>query len=328
MQRIELRGSYEAIGHQQALPPGTWNPPPPAPHMLRFAKRCEESLAQHGPELLDEIRGMARASEIDYDTLLTFLVTIPFNPEEVRGCTVVAVLPERTASGSTLFGRNFDFFHDASEQGATTYRTYPQERYASVGNCDIWVGREDGLNAAGLFVGQSACFLPGLQPGLTFWFVGRLLLDRCATVNEGLEFLHRVPHAGSWTYLLADAGGNAAVVEPTVDGVEVRYADDGLLIMTNHALCPRWAGRESFVPPDSRPRYERLRELLGGNEPVTAEVVKRALRDHEGLICSHGAHFPNRSFGTIWSVAGSPGDRYLEIASGYPCQSEYDMVTF
>lgn len=328
MYRIELRGSYEAMGRQQALPPGTWSPPPPAPHMLRFAKKCEESLAQHGPELLDEIRGMAKASEIDYDTLLTFLVTVPFDPEEVRGCTVVAVLPERTATGRTLVGRNYDFFHDVSEQGATTYRTYPEGRYASVGNCDTWVGREDGLNEAGLFVGQAACFVPGLQPGLTFWFVGRLLLDRCATVDEGLELLHQVPHTGSWTYLLADAAGHALVVEPTVEGVEVRHAEDGLLIMTNHALCPRWAGRESFVPPDSRLRYERLRALLGGSGPATAEVVRNALRDHEGQVCSHGAHFPDRSFGTIWSLVGSPGERHVEIAAGYPCQAEYQRVTF
>jgi len=326
--RIELRGSYVEIGRQQALPPGVWNPPPPDPNVLRFAKRCEESLAQHGPELLEEIGSFAAASGLDYDTFLTFLTTTPLDPHEMRACTVVAVLPERTADGCTIVGRNYDFFHDVSEQGATTYVTYPQGRYASLGDCDIWIGREDGLNEAGLFMGQAAAFMPGLQPGLTFWFVGRLLLDRCASVEEGLELLHRVPHAGSWTYLLADAAGNAAVVEPTVEGVEVRYPKDSLLIMTNHAVCPRWAGREKFVPADSHPRYERLRALLGGGEAITVDAIKAALRDHEGLVCSHGEHFPDRKFGTLWSVAAQPGERRLEIAAGYPCQAEYETIEF
>jgi hypothetical protein len=232
--------------------------------------------------------------------------------------------------GRPIVGRNYDFFHDVSEEGATTTRTYPAGRYASLGDCDIWVGREDGLNEAGLFVGIAAFFVPGVQPGLTFWLIARMVLDRCATVDEGVALIQSVPHAGSWTYLLADRSGRAAAVEPTVAGVAVRYPDPegGLLIMTNHAVCPAWAGREAFVPPDSHPRYNRLRELLGGDKRVSVDDVKQAMRDHEGLVCSHGAHFPDRRFGTLWSVVGQPGDRQLDIAAGYPCQAEYQTVSF
>ena len=127
MNRIDLRGSYSQMGRQQALPPGVWNAPPPDPDVLRFARRCEESLALHGPELLEEIRGFAEASGIDYDTFLTLVTTAPFDPDEMRAstalaaCSVVAVLPERTAEGRTIVGRNYDYFHDISEEPATTY---------------------------------------------------------------------------------------------------------------------------------------------------------------------------------------------------------------
>jgi predicted choloylglycine hydrolase len=222
--------------------------------MLRFAKQCEDLMAQHAPELLQEIRGIAEAADIDYDALLAFTVTIPFDPDEMHSCTVLAIAPERAVDGRPIVGRNYDFFHDTSEEPAGTYRIYPERRHASVGNCDIWVGREDGLNEAGLFVGQAAFFMPGLQPGLTFWFIVRLVLDRCTSVDEGLDLILGLPHAASWTYLLADASGKAAVVEPSVYGIEVRYPKDGLLVMTNHAVCPRWVGKEAFVPPDSHPR--------------------------------------------------------------------------
>jgi len=337
MHQVQLRGSYEQMGrqHGRSLKQAGLDLPPPDPKMLRFARQCEGLVGQFAPELLDELHGLAEASEVDYDTLLTVTLTAPYDASEVpvedvpaAGCTVLAVLPERTVDGRPIVGRNYDFFHDVSEEGATTYRTYPEGRYASLGNCDIWVGREDGLNEAGLFVGQAAFFMQGLQPGLPFWFVVRLILDRCATVEEGLALITRLPHAASWTYLLADRAGQAAVVEPTVEGIAARYPEDGLLVMTNHAVCREWAGREAFVPPDSHPRYRRLREMLGGERLVDVEAVKAALRDHQGLVCSHGAHFPERQFGTLWSVVGHPGERQLEIAAGYPCQAEYRAVSF
>jgi predicted choloylglycine hydrolase len=330
MREIELRGSYREMGRQQGRILKGMALTTPEPRRLRFAQQCERAMERHAPEMLEELQGLAEAAELDYETLLALSTTAPFDDEELpaANCTVLAVLPERTVDGRPIVGRNYDFFHDVSAEGATTYRTYPAGRYASLGDCDIWVGREDGLNEAGLFVGQAAFFMRGLQPGLTFWFVGRILLDRCATVEEGLALLHQVPYAGSWTYLLADRSGGAAVVEPTAQGVEVRYPEDGLLVMTNHAVCPRWAGKEDFVPPDSHPRYDRLCALLGGERRVDVEMVKAALRDHEGLVCSHGAHFPQRKFGTLWSVVGRPGERQLEIAAGNPCQAAYRVMSF
>lgn len=332
MDQMKLRGSYAQIGVQQGqiLKKVGFQLPPPEPKALRFAKQCEEIMKQYAPELLEEMHGLSEAAEIDYDALLTLSITAPYDSDELPAgsCSVVAVMPERTANGKTIVGRNFDFFYDVSQEGATTYITCPDQRYASLGNCDIWVGREDGINEAGLFFAQTAFFMQGIQPGITFWFLGRMVLDRCATVEEGLKLLCEVPHSGSWTYLLADAKGKAAVVEPTIEGVVVRYPEDGLLTLTNHAVCKEWAGKEAFVPPDSHPRYDRLKTLLGERRDVDIESVKAAMSDHEGLVCSHGAHFPERKFGTLWSVVAQPGDRHMEIAAGNPCETEYQKISF
>jgi predicted choloylglycine hydrolase len=284
-------------------------------------------MVRYAPDLLEELRGVSDGSGIPYEPLLTSMLTIPY-VDVLRGCTVIAVTPERTREGEPIVGRNYDFFHDVSEDNATTYICYPHGRYASVGNCDIFVGREDGLNEKGLFAAMAAFFYPGLAPGLTFWFIIRLILDRCATVEEGVELLKKLPHASSYTYLLADALGKAVVAEPTVEGMEFRYPRNGLLMMTNHAICERWAGKEKFVPQDSRPRYESIERLLGRGQSVGREDMKKTLGDHEGFICSHGHHFPERKFGTLWSVVGCPGERQLEIAGGHPCRVEYRKVKF
>ena len=61
---------------------------------------------------------------------------------------------------------------------------------------------------------------------------------------------------------------------------------------------------------------------------LTLTMPKAVLRDHDGLVCSHGAHFPDLKFGTLWSVAGKPGDRSLDLAAGLPCHNRYETVAF
>lgn len=332
MYHARLRGSYERMGQQQGRPLKRigFTLPPPEEKMLRFARRCEEILAQHTPELLDEIRGLAEAAELDYDALATLALTAPFDPGKVPSCSIAAVMPGRTVGGRLIVGRNYDMFYDVSKDGATTFRTYPQGGNASVGNCDIWVGREDGLNEAGLFVGMTGIHLPGLKPGLAFWFIVRHILDRCATVDEAVEFIQDAPHAQSAAYLLADGSGKGVVAETTTEGVELRYPEDGLLILTNHAVCPALAGKdsESTCLADSHSRYNRLRESLEGSQVVDVEAVKQALSDHEGGVCSHGVDPSGRRYGTLWSLVGCPGERKLDIAEGHPCRAKYRTVSF
>ncbi len=326
MIHLDLTGDYAQIGeqHGQAINAGgDFTLSPPNPETLSFVRQCEEVMERFAPELLEEMQAFARAAGVDYDALATVSITAPLRTTGLPSCTVLALAPERTADGRLIFGRNYDFLYNVLP--GFTYRTHPKDRYASLGNCDIWIGREDGLNEAGLFVAMAATMLPGFQPGLTFWFVVRMILDRCATVDEGLEIIQSVPHAQSRNFLLADRFGKAVVAETTIEGVEVREPEDGLLIITNHAASPALAEREAFIPPDSHSRYNRLRELLGGDGQVDLEMVKSALRDHEGLLCSH---WPDGTGGTLWSVVGHPDERQFELAEGHPCDTPYQTVSF
>jgi len=62
-------------------------------------------------------------------------------------------------------------------------------------------------------------------------------------------------------------------------------------------------------------------------EILREEPVKQALRDHEGLVCSHQV-VEERRLGTLWSVVGHPCERQLDIAAGSPCQAAYRTVSF
>ncbi len=321
---IKLTGSYEEMGRQHGslLRGSGFAPPPMQPEQAPFVRQCEAVLAQYAPELLVEMQALAAAAGVSYDDLAALTIMAPLGQTAVSDCTVFALTPERTENGRLLFGRNYDYFN---EYEGFSFHTYPQDGYASFGNCDVWVGREDGLNEAGLFVGMAATMLPGVQPGLTFWFVLRMVLDRCATVDEALALICEIPHAQSRNFLLADKSGKALAAEATIEGVAVRKPQNGLLVITNHVVSPEWQGRPAWFPPDSHPRYNRLQALFGGGGVVEKDQVKAALRDHEGLLCSH---WPEGNGGTLWSLVGSPGERELELANGNPCVNEYERVTF
>ena len=321
---IKLTGSYEAMGkqHGAAMRGSGFTPPPVPPEQVGFVRHCEAILADYAPELIVEMRAFAEAAEINYDDFAALTIMAPLKQTAVPACTVFAVTGDRTDNGRLLFGRNYDFYY---EFDGFSFHTYPEGRYASFGNCDIWIGREDGMNEAGLFVAITATMLQGVQPGLTFWFLVRMILDRCATVDEALALIQEVPHAQSRNFFLADKSGKAVVAEATMDGVAVREPENGLLVVTNHVVSPAWQDKPAWVPPDSHPRYDRLQALFGDGQKVSKDDVITALRDHDGLVCSH---WPEGDGGTLWSLVGSPGDRELEMASGSPCTNEYEKVLF
>jgi len=330
---VNLKGSYYEMGlyQGQLLKQAGFTLPAPEEKMVKFARQCEAVVGQYMPELVEEIHGVAEGAGIDYDTVMTLTMTAPFDPEEVPGCSIVAVMPEKTVDRQMIVGRNFDMFEDVSKEGATTFCTYPEGGYASVGNCDIWVGRWDGLNEAGLFTGSTSIHLPGprpVLPGPVGWFTGRYVLDNCATAEEALKFFKLLPRTGSGGRLIADSSGHAVVVEAGVEGYEIRYPEDGLLVVTNHAVSQRFSGKEPFVPESSRPRYNRIRTLLGRCTSINVEDVKSALSDHKGSVCAHEKDPSGRIMATIWSVVARPGDRQVKIAEGSPCKTEYRTVHF
>lgn len=313
MHEVTLRGTPAQMGAQHgAIMAQVGLPPMPIePAMRQLADACEAVTLKHTPELVEEMRAFAEAAHIPYDALKTFTLTIPLQ-QTLPSCSVVAVLPERSANGKLLVGRNYDFAYDVSWEGATIFHTYPESGHAHVGSSDIWIGREDGVNDAGLFVAMSATFIPGVQPGLPFWFIIRHMLEYCPTVDEALAWIQSVPHSQSRNYMLADAH-KAVVAEASINGVSVREPENGVLVMTNHPAHPELRPQANFVPPDSHQRYDRLRTLP--DTPISLDDMQAALGDREHGVCAH-AQFNGQGFGTIWSVMAYPSDRQLAIAPG------------
>lgn len=313
MQHLTLSGTPAQIGaqHGAIMARVGLQLPPTNPQMMAFAEECEKIVGQHMPKVVEEMYAFAEAAHVSYDALKSMMLAMPVQ-QNVPSCSVVAVMPERSADEKLMVGRNYDFTYGISWDGATTFTTHPADGHKHIGNSDIWIGREDGLNDAGLFVAMSATFLPGVQAGIPFWFIVRHLLEHYTRVDEALAWIQSIPHSQSRNYMVADAS-KAVVVEASIDGVHIREPENGVLVMTNHPAHPALAAQNAFRPDDSPVRYDRLHMLSGGT--VTTDTMQAALNDRENHVCAHGIVY-GQPFGTIWSVIARPEDRHLAIAQG------------
>lgn len=219
-----------------------------------------------------------------------------------------------------LFGRNYDFFKNPS----LVLKTSPSDGYASISTCDLsHLGYKldklpvslaskalclaavyapmDGMNEKGLCISIMALpKQPAWQdtgkPVAGTSILMRLILDRCATVDEALELVagldvrHDRKAGGGYHYLVADAAGNCAAIEfDLFDGwktmVLKKAEGANSMLMTNHLLAPKYYTTEPdpvFGNPHSRSwwRYDTAKAYLDSRDGVLSpDEAQQCLSD-------------------------------------------------
>ena len=219
--------------------------------------------------------------------------------------------------GGYLFGRNYDFFKNPSL--VTVSR--PKDGYASIALTDLshlgygldklpdtFIARlpvlaavyapVDGMNEKGLCVSIMALPKQPARQDSGKHVVGttiimRLMLDRCATVEEALELVdsydirHDVKAGSGYHYMVADASGKCAVVEfDPHDGwktmIVSKPQDSRYMLVTNHLLSPKYyttVPDPSVGNVNSRSwwRYETAGDYLEGHEGLTVDQAQECL---------------------------------------------------
>jgi hypothetical protein len=254
----------------------------------------------------------------------------PSHPQVVTGwaCTCFASLGR--AAGA-VFGRNFDWYDHA----ALLLFTDPPGRHASVAMVDIsylGFGRQDpslaerrrllhapflpfdGMNECGLAVGMMA--VPDADPGhdphkpsVSDLGAIRLMLDYAQNVDQALALLSGYNIAFSQPflhYLLADVGGDSAVVE---------FVDGEMRILRNEEP---WQVATNFVISESMPeggsstcwRYNAAYQVL--------QQARGTVTDDEAMSLLQAVSQGN----TIWSIVYGLHSRDVTVAMG----RQYDQV--
>jgi predicted choloylglycine hydrolase len=280
---------------------------------LNLGLECKNQVKTFFPEILEEIQGFADACELNYDQLASFILAIG---SEEHQCSVFAV----TDGQNVFMGRNYDMYY-AFREYVESYLTMPDKGYWNLGNTDIFVGREDGVNEKGLAIAMSG-IVTYISPGIGFHIAVRYVLDKCATVKEGVKFLTEIPHYSTISYLLADVSGEMTVVEASPQKTAVRVPqEDAFIVSTNHFVHPKMLDIALYEPPDSRTRYDTIvKTLTNRTGKLNEELVKSILSDHTGLVCSHRE---NIKLGTLWSIVANLKKLRILRAEGHPCRTEY-----
>src|SRR5699024_10456660 len=68
------------------------------------------------------------------------------------------------------------------------------------------------------------------EDGFLCNMIGRLILEKCASVEEAIALLKEIPHRHSFSYILLDPSGISYIVEASPRDVAVRQSQ----ICTNH----------------------------------------------------------------------------------------------
>jgi len=264
------------------------------------------NLWQYVPEeYRRELATMARMSGVSQDEL--FAVNVLPDIYRSMACSSLIVLPERSASGKTLFGRNLDFFSPRQLYRYTILKVYDGEgkrhRFASVG-FPGFVGCLTGMNDVGLCLAvHEVHFTNDGSPmyasnAMPYAMAMRQIMENCSTVEEAVAHLRKTPRTTLLNIALCDRK-RAVVAEITPRNVMVREAENGLCACTNHFRTP-----ELRVFVISR-RHEQLLEA----EKIPKIDVSTLQKKLDEV---------NLGFLTIQSMVFEPEDLVIHLASGFP----------
>ena len=283
----------------------------------------------------------------------------------MKGLPITIELPDlacstfnaTTPEGEAIFGRNFDLSYSPS----MLVRTDPDDGYASISMVNLgFLGYGDdklpdsptssitalaapyapldGVNEAGLAVGV---LLIDTDPtnqqtdrvDITTTTAIRLMLDKCATVDEAIELLDRYDMHSSanscYHFQIADASGTSVVVEYIDDEISVLEADDvttagapaegqTYMAATNFLLTP---GEYDFG--GGQDRYEIVMEGLTAADGVLTEEAAMDLL----AACAQEPHLNSRGeeSATQWSVVYNLDEPGATIAVGMDYEDVFEV---
>lgn len=260
-------------------------------------KNAEHALKAWAPNIWEELHGLADGLEIPLERAVAEFsngrLRFP-----ARGCSVVM--------SDGVFGRNYDFSIHHYDRILAAIQ--PKGVNASIGFSDRFTGRDDGMNEHGLCVGLHYVNDRIWQPGLVCILIVRIVLDQCATTQEAIDLLQRLPHGLGFNYSLLNANGDAAVVEACPKGVAVRRGRQ--LACTNHFQSPELQ-RYNRGNPGSHRRLPPL-EAWARENPGMADLF-RHLNSSDSPVFDHDY---SRSGGTLHTLGCQPSTGDMLIGVG------------
>jgi predicted choloylglycine hydrolase len=300
------------------------------------------------PYLIEELHGMAEGAKLDFDAVAmanlapaygVFInrkdgqrpkfgcpVGLGFDDfTENDGCTNI-IFPE--SDEGPILGRTLDASTPYLEVGYIRL-IVPENGYKLLCFTSIsGLITNSGVNEHGLGIGDASLHFPSVNPrGVIRNFLPRLILQNCANVEQGIQFLSKYPvMRHGYHFALVDKDGYAAIVERSPLEMYVRRSISEPIFCTNHAVTPCMRklelSRGEIGDKNSDERYAHLKLLTSAeNFQKTFNSMKNLVCSHRvpGGICQHGElqMYTRRTF------LVSCRKRKFLVTDGPACQNEF-----
>ena len=282
-----------------------------------------DSIIEWNPQLIDEIKGIADGSEIDFDTIFLFQIgeELESNLKGINlfGCTSIGI--NRTAESPCYVAQNMDppnFLHGFP---TLLHIKYPDSDLESYIFTTPGLIALNGINNKG--IGLVANALPDLyyqSEGLPVACVIRSVLEK-QSFEEAVTFLKKIKHAKAQNYIIG--GPNNVVCLECFDDLKSRFIphqNAKLTYHTNHYLNIAHTSNSKYCS-----RLTTLREEIEKrNHKIELEDIKEILRSKEwnaGRPISHSFTYGS----TIMELSEHP---VLYIAPDQPDKTKYLRYDF
>lgn len=298
----------------------------------------QSAIRKWTPELLDEVRGIADGSGIDFNTIFAFQLPDEewANWEDVAGgehCSSIGV--NRTSTTPSMVAQNLDippFFH--GYQTLLRIKDETTNLESLVLTIPGLIGA-NGLNSKAVAITCNTLLrLEYCKDGLPVAFVVRGVLKQ-KSLKAATDFLHNIKHASGQNYIIGGIEGTHSF-ECSANKVAefIPYKGAQLTYHTNHPLANddynhRYVAnlmKQNKTPKDDPyfcHRLEALERRLKNNEKVDIEVIKASLssRDNEKNPVSNRSTYAC----TIMILSAKPE---LHLAPGRPHETAFKVFRF
>ncbi|NMA89902.1 MAG: acyl-CoA--6-aminopenicillanic acid acyltransferase [Amphibacillus sp.] len=238
-------------------------------HFYTNVNEAVQLLNQFSPMLLAEIEGLADGLDWSFEQAVRAFSGY-YLEEERSGCSIM--------TGHDFLVRNYDS-HPSSYEGRLVVYQPNDGGYATIGPSMQITGRMDGINEKGFSMGYNFTNRISSDDGFVCNMIGRILLENCATVDEGIELLKAIPHRSAFSYVLFDLTGRSVVVEASPRSAVVRPAN----MCTNHFELLHEENRYQ-----SDESIERLNKIKSSWQPnLSIREAYQMFNDQANGIFSH-----------------------------------------
>lgn len=299
------------------------------------ALKFESCIKAYDPEALEEMRGIAEGSKVEFSEILALNVRyeVVFASSIFHECTSAAALPEVTGTHHLIMGQNWDWISTAAESCILLYIEQPN-RPSIVTFVEAGLLAKTGINSAGIALSANALSSDEFAPYKVPMHVILRGILNSANLSDALAAVVRAERASSCNYLIGTKEGDAVDLEATPSRVFHLYPKNGIIGHANNFEYDQSSvhdlGKISF--PDSIIRGNRTSKLLSLSAgQISIDTFQHVFRDHVGFpnsICNHENHSRDSQerIRTLGSVIYDLTDMRMWIADGNPCERDYREV--